>query len=42
MQCQANQINLFDEYTKAIELNPKYAGAYYNRGTVYLKSKTIR
>ena len=25
-------------YTKAIEIDPKYADAYYNRGTAYISS----
>jgi len=26
-------------YTKAIEINPKYAGAYYDRSTAYYMTK---
>lgn len=31
-----NRQAAIDDYTKAIEVGPRYAEAYYNRGTVYL------
>ncbi|MBQ5836270.1 MAG: tetratricopeptide repeat protein, partial [Alistipes sp.] len=29
----------FDDYTKAIELNPNFAEAYYNRGLIQIYMK---
>ena len=31
---------MITNFTKAIELNPKYANAYYNRGWAYQESKS--
>ena len=32
----------FEDYTKAIELNPNFAEAYYNRGIIQIFMKDTR
>jgi len=36
---QGNLTQAISDYTKAIEINPKYTEAYYNRGNTYEKTR---
>ena len=42
MALSGNLPEAFDDYTKAIELNPNFAEAYYNRGLVQIYMKDTR